>query len=176
MYHASKAAEKLKERHGKARMKHMCEYMLLVDKVKEPPEMFELWNSATAVDFADFSPVLLEEGVNGWLDVLARFEKTESAACAAGLLRNNTLGLFPDICMRRAAASSGQIMNHQRRLIDEVQAGKEVLQKLHKRIHRRLYGFTAGSLQLPQVPQGADAWEETALYRLFYDRDIVAGV
>jgi len=170
VYHASNAAEKLKKHQGKARMQHMCEYMLLVDKVKEPPEMFELWNSATAVDFADFSPVLLEEGVIGWLEVLARWEKREGAACTAGLVSNNTYGLFPDICMHGAVTGG----DRKRRLIDEAKAGKEVLQRLHRRIHRRLYGpAAAGGVPLPQVPQGAEAWEDAALYRLFYDRSSV---
>lgn len=152
-------------------MQHMCEYMLLVDKVKEPPEMFELWNTATAVDFADFSPVLLQEGFAGWLEVLARWEERERAACAAGLVRNNTNGLLPNICMQGTVSSNSR----RRHLLNEAKAGKDVLQRLHRRIHRRLYGSVPVGVPPPRVPQGEEAWKEVSLYRLFYDRGIVTG-
>jgi len=169
VYHASKAAEKLKEHHGKARMQHMCEYMLLVDKVKEPPEMFDLWNSATGTDYEDFSPVFLKEGVQGWLDVIAAFESRESAACRAGLHRDNSEGLFPNICMPGVFPSGGN-----RRLFQEEarkeEKKKEVLRRLHRRIHRQLFGAAAGAVPPPAKPPltRAEEDEDESMYRLFF--------
>jgi len=170
VYHASKAAEKLKGHHSKARMLHMCEYMLLVDKVKEPPEMFDLWNTATATDYADFSPVFLKEGVQGWLDVIAAFEMRENAACRAGVLRDDAEGLFPDICTQGNGSSSNSSSNssssrsrQQRRILQwELKGEKETLQRLHRRIHRQLYGTELAS---PAAPRGR---EDASMYRLFF--------
>ena len=52
-------------------VKHTCEYMLLIDKVKEPLHMYDLWNIASVEHhFHDFSEVFLHEGALGWANTL----------------------------------------------------------------------------------------------------------
>jgi len=74
-----------REKGGVGRLRHMCEYMLLIDKVKQPEDIFDLWNTATAHNFHDMSAVFMHEGEEGWLLLLADFERREAAACAAGV-------------------------------------------------------------------------------------------
>ncbi len=122
--HDSLAHEHLQSTFGPLRMRHMCEYMLLVDKVKKPADMFDLWNTATAVDFADLSAVFLEDEGLGWLHVLERVEQQEAAACKATKSKGGRAGdlgerpenedsLYPDICIRHLDASDGIQMHEE---------------------------------------------------------------
>ena len=45
-----------------------CENYLLLDKIKNPSDMTELWQltGSKALDFKDFSPVFMNEGRFGW--------------------------------------------------------------------------------------------------------------
>eukprot|EP00605_Chrysophyceae_sp_TOSAG23-4_P002346 GSChrysophyteH1.ASY1.ANO1.2594.1 assembled CDS len=98
VYHGSDAAPHLLRDHGAERSKHMCEYMLLIDKVKNDSEHYLLWNTATESNYQDYSPVFLKDKEEGWLDVLSHFEEKESLACQAGVAP------LPNIC---ASADTG---------------------------------------------------------------------
>lgn len=52
-------------------VQHTCEYMLLIDKVKDPVVMQSLWDStSTGTAFHDFSEVFMHENDVGWLNTL----------------------------------------------------------------------------------------------------------
>ena len=54
-----------------AHVPHTCEYMLLIDKVKDPSVMHTLWDSASVgKSFHDFSEVFLHDNDGGWLNTL----------------------------------------------------------------------------------------------------------
>jgi len=86
---------------------HVCEYMLLIDKVKEPVEHYKLWNVATETDFRDFSPVFMNDNEEGWLEILKHFEEEEVLACQAGKHSN------PNVC------ASSAVQQVQRRMVGE---------------------------------------------------------
>lgn len=51
-------------------VRHTCEYMLLIDKVKDPDMMHTLWDAFSEHTYHDFSEVFLHEGDAGWLQTL----------------------------------------------------------------------------------------------------------
>jgi hypothetical protein len=114
VYHSHDAFHQLEKSQGKLKLKHMCEYMLLIDKVKDTSDMFTMWNTATSHDFHDFSPVFLLNREKGWLDMLAKFEENEVKACQEGgdVQRNNlrasNSGFYPDICSKNQRLLSKQ--------------------------------------------------------------------
>jgi hypothetical protein len=59
---------------------HACEALLLVDKIKEPSEIFDLWNTAIGDAFSDFSAVFMWDRMRGWAALLDR----QSGAGAGG--------------------------------------------------------------------------------------------
>lgn len=71
--HHHRAAEILKEEND---VSHICEYMLLIDKVKRPNLMFDLWNAAVEESYHDYSSVFLNNGLAGWDEVIGNFLKT----------------------------------------------------------------------------------------------------
>lgn len=70
LHHWNAADILLKETVPLSTVPHLCEYMLLVDKVKEPQHIYELWNRLTGNHYHDLSEVFLHEGVQGWKIVL----------------------------------------------------------------------------------------------------------
>lgn len=69
MHHGTAGEVLLREK--SAHIKHTCEHMLLIDKVKEPRVMYDLWNTASVEHhFHDFSAVFLHEKEEGWLKTL----------------------------------------------------------------------------------------------------------
>jgi hypothetical protein len=73
---AQESARTSSYRHEK--VEHMCESMLLVDKVKEPAQMNRLWMHARQhQQYPDLSPAFLFEDARGWMQVLEAFEKTQ---------------------------------------------------------------------------------------------------
>lgn len=65
IYHSSTASETLLG--GKDLMvPHICEAMLLIDKVKSPHDMFSLWNQAVGDRYLDFTSIFLHDGPLGW--------------------------------------------------------------------------------------------------------------
>ena len=59
-------------------IKHICEYMLLIDKVKEPKIMYNLWNDASVEhNFHDFSSIFMHENETGWIETLNKLENDE---------------------------------------------------------------------------------------------------
>ena len=81
IYHNNRAGYRLLDYEQKYHVQHMCEYMLLIDKIKTPRDMFELWNSATFNKYHDMSDVFLHSGVTGWLKLIEKFEKKEAEEC-----------------------------------------------------------------------------------------------
>lgn len=62
-----------------AHVAHTCEYMLLIDKVKDPTVMRALWNAtASSASFHDFSEVFLHDGDIGWLATLHTLAEEEA--------------------------------------------------------------------------------------------------
>jgi hypothetical protein len=85
MHHGTAAAVILQEEQNvkdfapnPEHIKHTCEYMLMIDKVKEPHHMFDLWSRASQEhQFHDFSEVFLYEGDEGWLRTLKQLALEE---------------------------------------------------------------------------------------------------
>ena len=64
MKHSSSAIKDIFDVQG-SMVCHVCEYMLLIDKVKQPQDHFLVWNQATKTDFPDFSAVFLQDEEKG---------------------------------------------------------------------------------------------------------------
>jgi len=62
-------------------IKHMCEYTLMADKVKDPAMMHSLWSNATFQNYHDYTPVFTHPHFQGWQIVLKNWSETEGAAC-----------------------------------------------------------------------------------------------
>jgi hypothetical protein len=78
MHHGT--AGELLLRAGAPHARHTCEYMLLIDKVKEPSVMYDLWNvAAVEHEFHDYSEIFLHEGDAGWLRTLEVLAAEEEA-------------------------------------------------------------------------------------------------
>jgi hypothetical protein len=78
MHHGT--AGELLLRAGAPHARHTCEYMLLIDKVKEPSVMYDLWNIAAVEHaFHDYSEIFLHEGDAGWLQTLQLLANEEEA-------------------------------------------------------------------------------------------------
>lgn len=56
-------------------LRHTCEALLLVDKVKAPADIFALWNVATSNDYLDYSEVFLHDKHFGWYKMLNNMER-----------------------------------------------------------------------------------------------------
>lgn len=78
IFHHHQAALKLS---SSPHFKHMCEYTLVADKVKEPSMMYNLWYNATAQNYHDFTPIFTHKSLDGWLIVLKHWFENEGAAC-----------------------------------------------------------------------------------------------
>jgi hypothetical protein len=65
------------EQQSKLRLNHVCEYMLTIDKVKSVDTMYALWNGALGHSYHDFSAVFLQDGFDGWKDVMRGFREEE---------------------------------------------------------------------------------------------------
>jgi len=64
------AENELMAEHKAGMLTHMCEYMLLIDKIKEPLDIFSIWNKATASEYQNFSLIFLFDKAKGWGYVL----------------------------------------------------------------------------------------------------------
>lgn len=81
MHHGT--AGELLLRASSAHVRHTCEYMLLIDKVKEPRVMYDLWNVAAVENqFHDYSEIFRHEGDTGWLLTLQLLAQ-EEAECVS---------------------------------------------------------------------------------------------
>eukprot|EP01031_Cornospumella_fuschlensis_P028395 gene28395-34282_t len=66
--------------HSHARMQHVCEYMWLIDKMKDPVQMFDIWNQMTVYpDYHNFTALFLPEKAydSAWRDVLSQLQAEE---------------------------------------------------------------------------------------------------
>ena len=62
----------------KERLAHLCENMLLIDKVKDPEHMEGLWRSTRKTqNYGDFSPAFMYEDHTGWMRIISEFETRE---------------------------------------------------------------------------------------------------
>lgn len=77
LHHWKAAAILLTETSPVQRVAHLCEYMLLVDKVKEPRDLFELWNRLTASHYHDFSAVFRYNDETGWQQAMTLLMREE---------------------------------------------------------------------------------------------------
>jgi hypothetical protein len=64
----------------KPMMEHMCEYTLLVDKIKDPSAFFHLWSLATAHNYHDFSPMFLNDNIVGQ-GIMMKMLDTQEKTC-----------------------------------------------------------------------------------------------
>jgi diadenosine tetraphosphatase ApaH/serine/threonine PP2A family protein phosphatase len=95
-------------------VRHTCEYMLLIDKVKEPAVMTDLWNTAAVgANFHDYSEIFLHEGDAGWLRTLEVLAK-EEAKCmqARGTKEGMKDCLFETPMRRLASRRQREVHNH----------------------------------------------------------------
>ena len=144
----------------------MCEYMLLIDKVKEPSENYMLWNTATETDFQDFSPVFIKDKELGWLDVLQAYEEAEALACQSGVHSN------PDIC----AKVNRRYKRHLRRTKDDP---KRVLQERNDRRRQRMqnaakiiYGDKTEAYERHASREGS--LHASSRYRIYYEGSLLS--
>lgn len=82
IFHHGKAGEILLRDKGSDKLRHLCEYMLLVDKIKDPKVMLTLHTEASAHNYRDFTPIFTHDSEEGWVYLLRAFE-AEEQACAA---------------------------------------------------------------------------------------------
>jgi hypothetical protein len=103
--HHPKAATVLARKLNASHLAHACEALLLVDKVKEPLEVFHLWNSATGNAFSDFSAVFMWDRMRGWAALLDR----PGAEAGGGRGRGRVRGLRAEVLdvVLAAASSAG---------------------------------------------------------------------
>lgn len=68
---------------------NICRHMLLIDKIKDAGHIKELWRlTRNSSDFIDFSPIFLNDKVEGWKIVLDRFVAwRQECVLAANLTR-----------------------------------------------------------------------------------------
>lgn len=80
IFHHHGAHSALLKNPHKHRAQHLCEYMLLIDKVKEPYMFYDLWNSATSDHYHDFSELFFaEDSYLAWKSILQRLDEEERA-------------------------------------------------------------------------------------------------
>jgi hypothetical protein len=79
IFHNRDAMESLLKQHPTRQIYHMCEYMLLIDKVKSPELMEYFWNNAAIANhFHNFTSVFLADGsTSGWVPALKHLEEEE---------------------------------------------------------------------------------------------------
>jgi hypothetical protein len=55
----------------------MCEYILFVDKVKDPHVMTALWNSTTGVrnEYRNYTEVFVHDEGDGWVNIINGYNK-----------------------------------------------------------------------------------------------------
>lgn len=83
--HASHQESKRTSHYRMERLAHVCEYMLLIDKVKDPEHMKGLWRATRkASNYHDFSPAFLHEDHTGWMQIISAFEARELDRAADG--------------------------------------------------------------------------------------------
>jgi len=108
-----------------AHVPHTCEYMLLIDKVKDPGVMYALWEQASVgKTFHDFSEVFLHDSDAGWLNTLQTLAVDETQ-CRLD---------HPD----RVTALKDCIFETRRRLQTENKATKHTKQMLFDVFFQRL--------------------------------------
>jgi hypothetical protein len=166
VYHGKEAQKHLFRDQSQDRIGHMCEYMLLIDKVKEPSENYMLWNTATETDFQDFSPVFIKDKELGWLDVLQAYEEAEALACQSGVHSN------PDIC----AKVNRRYKRHLRHTKDDP---KRVLQERNDRRRQRMqnaakiiYGDKTEAYEHHASREGS--LHASSRYRIYYEGSLLS--
>ena len=96
VFHHREAGDILLRNEAASKIKsdHVCEFMLLIDKVKSSQTMYELWNRAVPHHYHDFSPVFLNDGYDGWKEVIKMFVEEETScrnwAKRNGIVQNDT--------------------------------------------------------------------------------------
>eukprot|EP01038_Epipyxis_sp_PR26KG_P008517 gene8517-11514_t len=76
--HHGSAAQILLVEDSKQKGYHMCEYMLLIDKIKNPSQIHHLWNmSIMSRNYHDFSNVFRYDNSTGWLLTMNQLAQEE---------------------------------------------------------------------------------------------------
>lgn len=76
--HHQGASNVLTREHSPFQQAHLCDYMLLIDKVKQADSMHTLWQSMTGFHhFHDFSKVFMHNKNAGWQETLQGLRKEE---------------------------------------------------------------------------------------------------
>lgn len=58
-------------------VEHLCEYVLLIDKIKDPSEMHKIWKLATATTFHDFTMIFTQDALEGWKEMIKKIDTQE---------------------------------------------------------------------------------------------------
>jgi hypothetical protein len=78
VFHNSDAMEALLKDHSTRQIYHMCEYMLLIDKVKSPELMTYFWNKAAISNhFHNFTSVFINDDFLGWSSTIKQLQEEE---------------------------------------------------------------------------------------------------
>lgn len=150
MHHGTAGEVLLREK--SAHLRHTCEHMLLIDKVKEPKVMYDLWNTAAVEHtFHDFSEVFLHEKEEGWLKTLQQLADDDRECSAKN--GNN-----------RDPAAKDCIFETRRRLIE-----------LNKHRHVALFGPTEpltaeGAAPVHDAGSNSKGRDEVPVYEHFYSK------
>lgn len=82
-------------------LSHMCEYILFVDKVKDPHVMTALWNSTTSVknEYKNYTEVFIHDEGDGWVNIINGYNKlnglyTQDRQLRASAPRDAHMGYF----------------------------------------------------------------------------------
>mmetsp|Transcript_7016 Transcript_7016/g.7127 ORF Transcript_7016/g.7127 Transcript_7016/m.7127 type:complete len:201 (+) Transcript_7016:317-919(+) len=74
IFHHSSAGENVL---SQPMIEHLCEYVLLIDKIKDPSEMHQIWKLATATSFHDFTMIFTQDALEGWKEMINKIDKQE---------------------------------------------------------------------------------------------------
>jgi hypothetical protein len=78
IFHTRDAMDALMKQHPTRQIYHMCEYMLLIDKIKSPELMIYFWNNAAISNhFHNFTSIFLSEYGTGWVPAIKQLEEEE---------------------------------------------------------------------------------------------------
>lgn len=84
---------------NKLKLYHLCEHLLLIDKIKDPEEMQHIYQHATANHYYNYSSVFLHDGDEGWAEVVRRYD-SDDKQCRRQWESNDPMQPVDGVCAR----------------------------------------------------------------------------
>lgn len=137
---------------------HVCEYMLLIDKVKLPYQMYELWHVASlAMDYLhDLSEVFLHNDGLGWRIALQKLAADE-AECREQYSADDN----------RASVDAANVSFVEDGMLQCIFQKRRRRLNTQESVRRQLYTTRGGDLRTEK----SDSWTNTELLKWFFGRN-----